>query len=104
MFISIQVFSEKYICSYVYKEGISTQIFERNKDMFIRKSGNSVYMGDFILLRETDRVIYLLGETTSELQSFLTVINKESLDYQYSWIRLGEEDVTEIDGKCVVVD
>ena len=104
IFLSTETFSEEYICSYIFKDEISTQIFERKENMFIRKDENSKYMDDHILLRETEKVIYLLGESISETQSMFTIIHKETLQYQYSWIRLGIEDVTEIDGKCVVVN
>ncbi|MBT6600627.1 MAG: hypothetical protein HOB32_03030 [Nitrospina sp.] len=98
--ISFPVFSEEYLCSGIVGNQTETKSYERKGDYFLYTT-----MGwNFEILHEDENHI-MLGDITyyshsDETTLFLTIIDKDTLNFSERYISSEEDEVTLLKGNC----
>ena len=101
LFFSNPVFSEEYLCSIIVGDRTETKSYERKGNLFLYPTQNWW----FKILHE-DKNHMILGNFSEptvvhpDTTIFLTIIDKQNLDFSERWISSDEEGDNFFSGNC----
>ena len=101
LFFSNPVLSEEYLCSIIVGDRTETKSYERKGDFFLYTTEG----WKFKILHE-DKTHMILGKiseptvTLPDTTIFLTIIDKQNLDFSERWISSDEKGETFFSGNC----